>query len=311
MKTTLLLTMICSELFLTTTWGQLPYSWPTGANPGWTNSGALQWRNGCAVVATNCSGNYANNLNTSYTSYSIDASCIDATSINVTFTAYGQIEYGYDFLFIEYSLNNGTTWINPYGPGIGWTGNFGGAPGMTIPAITLPTAANIRFRFTFQSDWLYNYSGLKLTDFDVVCNIVLPVEMVSFQGKKSGSGNLLEWVTQTENRNDHFELEWTDSPEDGIWNFIGQVPSQGDSEEKQYYQLFHGNPTTGKNYYRIMQVDQDGNKRVHDQWAVVDNSRSQSEVVTVVNLMGQTVTATTPGVVIYVYEDGTRVKKYQ
>lgn len=292
--------------------GQLPYTWNSGADPGWTSSGALQWRSGCGVVTTNCSGNYSNNLNTTYTSPSIDASCPNASTISVTYTAYGNAEYSYDFMFIYYSVDNGATWINPYGAGVGWTGNFGSAPGSTIPAIVLPTSSNIRFRLNFQSDNSFVYTGYKLTDFDVVCNVVMPVEMYSFTGKRVGSENQLEWITLSEKNNDYFELEWSVNPEAELWSTVGTIQSKGNSSEKQQYSFVHASPQVDKkNYYRVTQVDKDGTRRTFDELVLVDNTMKENGVKEIVNILGQKVDENTHGIVIYVYEDGTKVKKYQ
>lgn len=294
---------------------QLPYTWTSGVNPGWTSDGnGLQWRSSCGYVTTNCNGNYSNNMNTTYTSSSIDASCANATTVSVTFTAFGNAEYTYDFMFIYYSLDNGATWINPYGTGVGWTGNFGSSPGSTIPAIVLPTSSNIRFRMNFQSDGSTFSSGYKLTDFDVVCNVVLPVEMVSFTGKRVGNENSLSWVTLSERNNDYFDIEWSVNPEAELWTSISKIPAYGtgNSDARQDYAAVHSNPAVGKkNYYRITQVDKDGTRRTFDEMTVVDNSMKENALKEIVNLMGQKVNENTPGLVIYVYEDGTKVKKYQ
>lgn len=294
---------------------QLPYSWTANTDPGWTSSGALQWRASCNYVTTNCTGNYSNNMNVTYTSSSIDASCANASTISVTFTAFGNAEYQYDFLFIYYSLDNGATWINPYGAGVGWTGNFGSsAPGTTIPAITLPTSSNIRFRLNFQSDNSFVYTGYKITNFNVSCNVVLPVEMVSFTGKRLGNENVLSWTTLSEKDNDYFDIEWSVNPEAELWTSISRVNAYGtgNSEMRQDYSTVHSNPAIGKkNYYRITQVDKDGTRRAFDEWVVVDNTMKENPLKEIVNLMGQQVNEHTSGLVIYVYEDGTKVKKYQ
>lgn len=294
---------------------QLPYTWTMGTNPGWTaiaGSGAtLQWRPGCTVVSTNCTGTYNNNSNSYYVSPVINATCANATTISVTFTAHGNIEYGYDFLFIEYSTDNGVTWINPYGVGVGWTGNFGAAPGGTIPAITLAANNNMRFRFNFTSDASFTYGGYKLTDFDIICNVVLPVEMYSFTGKRVGSENQLDWTTLSEKDNDYFDVEYSTSPETDTWSSIATIHSKGDASTKQTYSMIHSNPVNKRNYYRITQVDKDGTRRTFEDLVLVDNTMKENPVKEVVNLLGQPVDADTPGLVIYVYEDGTKVKKYQ
>ncbi|AEA43297.1 hypothetical protein [Fluviicola taffensis] len=291
---------------------QLPYTWTAGVNPGWVGAGALQWQAGCNYVTTNCAGNYSNNMNTTYTSPTIDASCSNASTVSITFMAFGNAEFSFDFMFLEYSLNNGTTWINPYGVGTGWTGNFGVAPGTTIPPFTAPTSPNFRFRFNFQSDVSVNSTGYKLTDFDIACNVVLPVEMVSFAAKRVGSENKLEWSTLSEKDNDYFDVEWSVNPEAELWTSISRVYSLGNSEVRQNYQINHSDPTNGKkNYYRITQVDTDGTRRTYENLVVVDNTMKDSPLKEIINLMGQAVDENTPGFVIYVYEDGTKLSKYQ
>lgn len=295
-----------------TVFGQLPYTWTANVDPGWTNAGALQWRPGCTVVTTNCNGNYNNNMNTTYSSPSINASCTNASTISVTFTAFGNIEYTFDFMFIYYSLDNGATWINPYGVGNGWTGNFGPSPGVPIPPIVLPTSNNIRFQLHFYSDNSWTYSGLKITDFDVVCNVVLPIELSWFDGKRVGNENVLSWVTQSEKDNDYFDIEWSTNPDLESWTSIGIVKSMGNSTEKQNYTLTHETPSRSKiNYYRITQTDFDGVKHVLEEMVSIDNSMKTIPVVQILNLMGQVVDEHTPGLVIYVYEDGSKLKVYQ
>ncbi len=298
-----------------TAFSQLPYSWVSNTDPGWsTSTGPLVWRPGCAAVTTNCSGQYGNNLNSSYISPSINATCGDATTITVTFTAYGNTESGHDFLYFEYSLNNAATWINPYGAGVGLSGSFGSSPGTTISPIILNATSNIRFRFTFISDGSGNTSGVKITDFDVACNIVLPVETASFTAKKVGNENQLNWVTLSERNNDYFDIEWSVDPEAAFWTSISKVSAYGtgNSDVQQNYSTVHANPACGKmNYYRLTQVDEDGTRRIFDELTVVDNSAKENCLKEIVNLLGQKVDENTPGLVIYVYEDGRKVKKYQ
>jgi hypothetical protein len=305
----LLTTLIVASSFAA--FSQLPYTWNPGVNPGWTSDGnGLQWRSGCSYVTTNCNGNYSNNMNTTYTSPTIDASCTNASTVSITFTASGNAEYNWDFLFIEYSLNNGATWINPYGPGTGWTGNFGA--GSTIPAFITPTSSTFRFRFNFQSDFSNVSSGYKISDFDIVCNVVLPVEIYSFTGKRVGSENQLDWITQSEKDNDYFDVEWSTNPEAEIWTSIGTAKSKGNASDKQSYSMVHSSPSVSKkNYYRITQVDTDGARRIFEELVLIDNTMKENPIKEVVNLLGQPVDSNTSGFVIYVYEDGTNVKKYQ
>lgn len=292
---------------------QLPYTWGSNVDPGWNSpNGTLIWRPGCSAVTTNCNGQYGNNLNASYTSPSMDATCGNSSSISVTFTVYGDTESGQDILYFEYSENDGATWINPYGNGVGLSGSFGSFPGETVSPIILNATSNIRFRFTFNSNGNINSSGVKITDFDVACNVALPVEIASFTGKKTGNGNLLNWATLSESNNDYFDIEWSAHPEMDLWTGVLQVSAfgTGNSDLRQDYSVLHSNPSAGKNYYRISQVDKDGTRRTLEELVLVDNTRKENPVKEVVNLLGQIVPEDTPGIVIYLYEDGTKIKKY-
>jgi hypothetical protein len=273
-----------------------------------TNSGsgtALNWQAGCSVVTTNCSGNYANNQNTMYTSPTINASCMNASSLGITFSASGNAENGYDFLFIEYSLNNGVTWINPYGAGVGWTGNFGG--GATIPAVNCPTSSTFKFRFTFQSDFSNKYSGYKITGFNIWCNTVLPVELLYFNADKASCHqNMLTWSTVTETNNHHFDVE---SSSDGI-NFVKIKEIQGaiNSMNIISYSYLDPSPTNGLNYYRLKQVDMNGMHKYSDIVSVDNSCIEHLKILKVCNLLGQEVENDYEGIYITYYDDGTVIK---
>lgn len=244
--------LILLTLITTICYSQLPYTWTAGVNPGWTNIGVLNWQGACTIVTTNCAGNYANNLNTFYTSPVMDASCAD--SVNVTFTACGNAEFGYDFLFLEYSLNSGTTWINPYGAGIGWTGNFGACPtSSTIPIVRMPGSSTFKFRFNFTSDFSIRSSGYKISDFDIWCNSPLPIELTEFTCHSTDKFIELNWITQTETNNDYFVVEKSSN---GInWQKIGTITGAGTSTTPISYVLRDHYPPNGINYYRLKQVD--------------------------------------------------------
>jgi hypothetical protein len=287
-------------------YNQLPYSWTGGVNPGWTNTGPLQWRAGCGYVTTNCTGNYNNNVNTFYTSPIIDATCSNPT-VDITFTAFGNMENGYDFMIIEYSLNNGVTWINPYGPGVGWTGNFGAAPGSTIPPISVPSTNNLRFRFNFVSDFSIVSTGLKITDFDINCISPLPIELAYFTGKNEEDVNKLSWLVNSEQNNDYFTIERSS---DGTnWDEIDRMDGAGTSTTQILYNYEDKTYPSSLNYYRIKQTDYDG-KFTFSNMISIDNSIINDQVLEVYNTMGQKINLTDNGLKIIVYKNGKVSKRY-
>lgn len=83
-----------------------------------------------------------------------------------------------------------------------------------------------------------------------------PVEWIGFDGHVTGKEVVLNWTTASELNNDHFEIE---RAADGV-NFetIGILAGNGTTTEKMRYQFADLNPSLGTNYYRLKQVDFDG-----------------------------------------------------
>ncbi|MEP2026358.1 MAG: hypothetical protein ABJH98_08025 [Reichenbachiella sp.] len=89
-----------------------------------------------------------------------------------------------------------------------------------------------------------------------VTTTLLPVEFVSFSGKFDGNNIVLDWTTATELNNDRFEIEHSENGFD--FYTIGQVSGAGTINKKQQYSFTHSNPISNTNYYRLKQVDYDG-----------------------------------------------------
>ena len=90
-------------------------------------------------------------------------------------------------------------------------------------------------------------------------NVPLPATVTSFTGHKGNSMDILEWTTSAEQNNDYFNLEYGT---DGI-NFtkLAKVDSKaigGNSTVTINYTAENLQPAIGHNYYRLQQVDMDG-----------------------------------------------------
>ncbi len=85
----------------------------------------------------------------------------------------------------------------------------------------------------------------------------LPINLFSFAAQKNGNTSLLQWKTANEINNAYFSVEHSVN---GI-NFqpIGKVAGHGTVSLQQQYQFIDDNPAKGINYYRLKQVDIDGN----------------------------------------------------
>lgn len=85
---------------------------------------------------------------------------------------------------------------------------------------------------------------------------VLPVELTAFTATNKVDKNLLNWQTASETHNSHFVIQ---KSKDGQ-NFvdIGTVKGHGTTTTPQYYDFTDAQPYKGINYYRLKQMDNDG-----------------------------------------------------
>lgn len=84
----------------------------------------------------------------------------------------------------------------------------------------------------------------------------LPVNLVSFTAKPQGNRVQLSWETAQERNADYFEVQR--SADLSEFRGIGQVTAKGITDSRQYYGLLDERPLDGANYYRLKQVDTDG-----------------------------------------------------
>ncbi len=85
---------------------------------------------------------------------------------------------------------------------------------------------------------------------------VLPVSLASFTASKQGASVDLKWTTASEQNNAYFTVERS---ADGVsFSAIGKVNGAGNSSSTLNYSYTDNNPLAGKNFYRLRQVDFDG-----------------------------------------------------
>jgi len=137
----------------------------------------------------------------------------------------------------------------------------------------------------------------------------LPVEMISFDGLKTENGNTLIWKTATENNSDYYWIERSTTGEFTEKSIIGQEPAAGNSTTEQTYAFIDNDFEQTINYYRLVQVDRDGQFKIYGPIAI-DNS-SERKVVKILNSIGQEVQSFSSGIYFEVYDDGTLKKVYK
>lgn len=95
---------------------------------------------------------------------------------------------------------------------------------------------------------IHAYNGGKCT--------ALPVELAFFKAKAEGETALLEWMTASEVNNDGFNVERSSDGKN--WETIRFVNGFGTTNEANFYNIVDEQPLAGANYYRLKQMDFDG-----------------------------------------------------
>ncbi|MEL6718795.1 MAG: T9SS type A sorting domain-containing protein [Bacteroidota bacterium] len=87
-------------------------------------------------------------------------------------------------------------------------------------------------------------------------NAFMPVELVHFEATAIKEGILLNWSTATEINNLGFDIERSTNGK--IWKKVDFVQGNLTTLSSQTYEFTDKNPLDGKSYYRLKQIDIDG-----------------------------------------------------
>lgn len=110
---------------------------------------------------------------------------------------------------------------------------------------SLTRAANQYIDLHYNNQYLDNY-----------CSLILPVELLQFTASKDEHQVILSWATSSELNNAYFDIERS---LDGVsFKKIGQVRGSGNSIQLNQYRYLDNHPQNGMNYYRLKQMDYDG-----------------------------------------------------
>lgn len=137
--------------------------------------------------------------------------------------------------------------------------------------------------------------------------IALPVELVYFNGKKTRDGNLLEWKTSSEIENDFFIVDR--SNDNRTWSSIAVIDGNGTTNDPQLYEYLDSEFQDGVNYYRLRQVDTDGQTEIHYSIAI-KNELAATTIIGCYDLVGRKINLSDPGLKVIHYSDGHFEKRY-
>ena len=114
-------------------------------------------------------------------------------------------------------------------------------------------------------------------DFGTECSarLSLPVELSFFNARNVNGGNMLEWETLSEINNSHFEVQR--SIDGKTFETISLVSGAGTTADAQQYNFKDSNPSS-VTYYRLKQVDHDGNYEYSNVVMVISRSLRTQEL---------------------------------
>lgn len=120
------------------------------------------------------------------------------------------------------------------------------------------------------NSWSNNYNpnfilnGKNLYDYFIQysANTTLPVTLRSFTGKMNAGKVELEWVTSSEVSSSRFIIERAG----GDYGFteLATIEAAGNSNSTKAYQFIDTRPLVNLNLYRIVQVDEDGTRKISE-----------------------------------------------
>ena len=134
----------------------------------------------------------------------------------------------------------------------------------TIPSYN-PNLLTVTFNQSGLSSFTFHYqvidaAGVQSIDPDYTAfwgGTVLTVNLLSFTAEQQGDAALLKWSTATGSANDKFTVER--SADGSQWTALKTIGGTGNTATRQDYNFTDNSPLSGDNYYRIKQVDKNGN----------------------------------------------------
>jgi hypothetical protein len=160
---------------------------------------------------------------------------------------------------------------------IGTTGLSAGAADVTesVTGDGLTAQMNVtagQSYYILVDEWTPTGAGYTLTfgGTAVLSCLLLPIQLTDFKAVHNLSTQAvdLEWTTTSELNNDYFIVEH--SVDGNEFSELEKIEGSGTTQEVHYYQTVHRHPVAGNiNYYRLKQVDYDGEYAYSDIQAVM------------------------------------------
>lgn len=138
-------------------------------------------------------------------------------------------------------------------------------------SVSIPAGNEIMLRWVdidnAANDHHMQIDDLSIWPFDIACSTILPVELTRFELEAVANDARLEWETASEKDNSHFVIER--AGDDGIFAAIGNVEGKGNSSQPQEYTFTDPGLREGIYYYRLRQMDYNGESHLSPIRAIV------------------------------------------
>lgn len=128
--------------------------------------------------------------------------------------------------------------------------------------------------YTASPNWYWNFSGPTRPAYQYIsigsitatatgggC-LVLPVELVSFTARREQRSTELTWVTASEEKNAQFVVERTTDGDH--YEMVAVVEGKGTTQSTSVYTITDQQTPDQLTYYRLKQIDADGNPTYYD-----------------------------------------------
>jgi hypothetical protein len=180
------------------------------------------------------------------------------TSINLTWTNSGSTDV-IEHVLVRFATNplasddpntNGIYATGQTTPGSGTIVYKGMGTAFNDNTLPVTTVGTTYYYKLYAVDKAYNYSN------EATSNITLPIVLNSFTAILENNQSLLSFTTATEKNNDYFAIER--SSDGRTFTQIGAIKGAGTTLTPQDYTYTDEKPLRGINFYRLKQVDFDG-----------------------------------------------------
>lgn len=126
----------------------------------------------------------------------------------------------------------------------------------------LPLGADVQIKFQQYDNFPFADDGFAFDNISITGS-VLPINLLSFTAVPAPNQTVsVKWETTQEVENDHFIIER--SREGTQFESLKEIAGSGTTDQAQFYQYLDTQPYQGQNYYRLWQVDQNGQKTLSE-----------------------------------------------